>query len=73
MDRRSFFSFLPLAPAVVGASVVSEAQASEKPADSKYGTIQLRTGHGHVDMSIGRDGNLWLKTAKGQWKRVVTE
>ena len=27
----------------------------------------------HVTMSVGRDGNLWLKTATGDWKRVVTE
>ena len=26
-----------------------------------------------VSMSVGEDGNLWLKTAHGQWKRVVTE
>jgi hypothetical protein len=26
-----------------------------------------------VTMSVGEDGHLWLKTANGQWKRVVTE
>ena len=26
-----------------------------------------------VSMAVGNDGNLWLKTAKGDWKRVVTE
>jgi hypothetical protein len=26
-----------------------------------------------VSLSVGEDGNLWLKTAHGQWKRVVTE
>ena len=26
-----------------------------------------------VTMSIGEDGHLWIKTAYGQWKRVVTE
>lgn len=26
-----------------------------------------------VSMSVGEDGNLWLKTVKGQWKKVVTE
>ena len=26
-----------------------------------------------VSMGVGEDGNLWLKTAKGEWKRVVTE
>ena len=26
-----------------------------------------------VSMGVGEDGNLWLKTAKGEWKKVVTE
>ncbi len=26
-----------------------------------------------VSMAVGQDGNLWLKTATGEWKRVVTE
>ena len=26
-----------------------------------------------VSLSVGEDGNLWLKTAQGQWKRVMTE
>ena len=26
-----------------------------------------------VSMAVGKDGNLWLKTENGQWKRVVTE
>ena len=26
-----------------------------------------------VAMSVGQDGNLWLKTEDGIWKRVVTE
>jgi len=26
-----------------------------------------------VSMGVGEDGNLWLKTTKGEWKRVVTE
>ena len=29
--------------------------------------------HKHVSMSVGEDGHLWIKTAYGQWKRVVTE
>ena len=27
----------------------------------------------HVTMAVGRDGNLWLRSADGDWKRVVTE
>lgn len=26
-----------------------------------------------VSMAVGKDGNLWLKTEGGDWKRVVTE
>ena len=26
-----------------------------------------------ISMAVGEDGNLWLKTAKGEWKKVVTE
>ena len=29
--------------------------------------------HKQVSMSVGEDGHLWIKTAYGQWKRVVTE
>jgi hypothetical protein len=26
-----------------------------------------------VNMSVGKDGNLWIKTEDGHWKRIVTE
>jgi len=26
-----------------------------------------------VSMAVGDDGNLWVKSKDGQWKRVVTE
>lgn len=26
-----------------------------------------------VKMSVGQDGNLWMKTEDGPWKRIVTE
>jgi hypothetical protein len=26
-----------------------------------------------VSMAVGEDGNLWLKSKGGEWKRVVTE
>ena len=26
-----------------------------------------------VSMAVGRDGNLWMKTESGNWKRIVTE
>jgi hypothetical protein len=27
----------------------------------------------NLSMAVGDDGNLWLKTKNGEWKRVVTE
>lgn len=29
--------------------------------------------HKSVHMAVGRDGQLWLKTENGEWKRIVTE
>jgi hypothetical protein len=26
-----------------------------------------------LSMAVGKDGNLWLKSKGGEWKRVVTE
>lgn len=101
MDRRSFFGFLPLAPVIAGAAIVTQSQAEEKPADNNANTLRLMgmkkntkepyndrnammflgpcaskyviDEHTHVTMAVGRDGNLWLKSAEGDWKRVVTE
>jgi hypothetical protein len=98
MNRRKLFSFLPLAPVLAAAAVVTESQAEEKPADNNANTLRLMgmkkkskepyyndkaimyLGNNyipddttHVTMAVGRDGNLWLKSADGDWKRVVTE
>ncbi len=73
MNRREIFAFLPLAPALVGAAIVSESQADEKPVDPRQATLRLNVGHGSVSMSVGQDGNLWVKSKGGDWKRVVTE
>jgi hypothetical protein len=37
------------------------------------GTSTSHDPHKQVSMSVGEDGHLWIKTAYGQWKRVVTE
>jgi hypothetical protein len=29
--------------------------------------------HKQVAMAVGRDGDLWIKSDQGKWKRVVTE
>lgn len=40
---------------------------------------QIVLGHGiadpnkRVDMAVGRDGNLWLRSKDQEWKRIVTE
>ena len=98
MDRRKFFSFLPLGAVVAGAAIVSESNKEEKPADNNANTLRLMgmkknkepyfdnraimyLGNNnfvpddttHVTMAVGRDGNLWLRSADGDWKRVVTE
>lgn len=92
MDRRKLFAFLPLAPAIIGASIIKNSNEDEKPEDDMNGTIRIgfvkkreikssnmifsapELDHTrHVSMSVGKDGNLWLKTANGDWKRVVTE
>ncbi len=96
MNRRKLFSFLPLAPVLVGAAVVKESQGEEKPADDNANTLRLMgmkknpksydtntimvlggqyqvDDRSHVTMAVGQDGNLWLKSATGDWKRVVTE
>jgi hypothetical protein len=97
MNRRDLFGFLPLAPVLVAAAVISESQAEEKPADNNANTLRLMgmkknkepyyndkaimylgtpyevDDTTHVTMAVGRDGNLWLKSADGDWKRVVTE
>lgn len=72
MNRRELFPWLSLAPAVVGAAIISESQKDSKPED-RTATIQLRTNDTYISMSVGKDGNLWLRTAEGDWKKVVTE
>ena len=72
MNRRDFFPFLSLAPVLAAAAVVTESQAEEKPENNKQ-LLTLNLNNKNLHMSVGRDGNLWLKTATGDWKRVVTE
>jgi len=72
MNRRDLFSFLPWAPYLAGAAIVKEAQASERPQDNKQ-LLTLALNNKNLYMSVGRDGNLWLRSATGDWKRVVTE
>lgn len=36
---------------------------------TEVGTIETK----EVDMTVGKDGNLWVRTGDSKWKRVVTE
>ena len=72
MNRRKLFSFLPLTPVLASAVIIKEAQADEKPAGDRQ-LLTLNLNEKYLHMSVGKDGNLWLKTEKGDWKRVVTE
>ena len=88
MNRRSFFKFLPVAPLALvteGARAVSadgQPDASVHLQLNAYKKIENRPGVFNIRqpdvtrsvfMSVGQDGNLWLKTAKSEWKKVVTE
>lgn len=73
MNRRKFFRFLPVAPVIAGAVLVKEAQADEGPEEKHNNLIELRAGKGSIKLSVGRDGNLWIKPRDEDWKRVVTE
>lgn len=107
MDRRSFFSFVPLGPMVLAGAMISESQKEETPvggnsvrmlgckkrkrterpsfpltSSSDYSVVNngyvfdcdWETDYSKsITMSVGRDGNLWVKKHEGEWKRVVTE
>lgn len=72
MNRRELFPYLSLAPVLVAAAVVKEAQADEKPENDRN-LLSLHLNNKYLNMSVGKDGNLWLKPDGGDWKRVVTE
>jgi hypothetical protein len=40
---------------------------------SIFGNMPISDPNKLVSMAVGQDGNLWLKTIDGEWKRVVTE
>lgn len=97
MDRRAFFSFLPLAPVIAGAALAEEANKDYKPSGPvptlslqqanwrTDGKERMRVGSNgltfqptwsemeRVDLSVGKDGKLWIRSVGEDWKRVVTE
>lgn len=95
MNRRELFSFLPLAPVLVGAAIADEANKDHKP-ENAVPTLSLQQTTGgrealpvhsdnrltfnptfystnRVDLSVGKDGKLWIRSTGEDWKRVVTE
>ena len=46
----------------------------QKPTNSEYFLFtEQYEEYKQVSMAVGRDGNLWMKTEGGNWKRIVTE
>ena len=50
----------------------SKRYMNRDPNSLGYG-LPVADPHKKVSMSIGQDGNLWLKPMNGEWKKVVTE
>lgn len=76
MDRRAFFSFLPLAPVLAGAAIAEESNKDSKP-NGTVPTLSLYKdnmwGGDKLDLTIGKDSKLWIRSTGEDWKRVVTE
>lgn len=89
MNRRSFFKFLPVAPVVMIAEGARAATVDQEPTENIITLIpQKDVEHNtspntfrmierdpsrNLHISVGRDGNLWIKSVKdNMWKRVQT-
>ena len=57
--------------------LMSDGKGGMKWGPSPYSVSGLSMGETdatkQVSMAVGEDGNLWLKSKDGDWKRVVTE
>ena len=88
MNRRGLFGAFALSPFIAINAIAKERPTGEPDSEQTRivinGTKKSEPtvfGKFHADydpnkqvtMSVGEDGHLWLKTANGQWKRVVTE
>lgn len=83
-NRRRFFggiSVLGAAVICVGVPVASAsvvAMANRKnsqlnaPSDNTLATLRLHNASNFVDMSVGKDNMLWIKT-NNEWKRLAVE
>jgi hypothetical protein len=46
---------------------------TSRPPHSKFIQMAEVDADRALSMAVGKDGNLWLKSKGGEWKRVVTE
>lgn len=79
MNKRDFFKFLAVAPIAAPMTAVAMAREGDEP-ERNLLTLQMQndlwrvsSNDPRVDMSIGKDGQLWIRAHKDEWKRVVTE
>ena len=59
-------------------SLMSGTKPKPKPVDNnKFSVLQYNNDkyeeHKKVDLAVGKDGNLWIRSEKDDWKRIVTE
>lgn len=79
MNKRDFFKFLAVTPIAAPMTAVAMAREGDEPVRNLL-TLQMQndlwrvsSNDPKVDMSIGKDGQLWVRASGEQWKRVVTE
>lgn len=79
MNKRDFFKFLAVSPIAIPVTAIAMAREGDEP-ERNLLTLQMQkalwrpeTSDPQLDMSIGRDGELWVRSRGGEWKRVVTE
>lgn len=79
MNKRNFFKFLAVSPIAIPVTAIAMAREGDEPKRNLL-TLQMQndlwrvsSNDPRVDMSIGKDGQLWIRSSGEQWKRVVTE
>ena len=87
MNRRSFFKFLPVAPVVLIAEGARAATKDQEPdqniltlipskeIQNRPNSLMMREQDKSrtLNLSIGKDGNLWIKSVKDNvWKKLQT-
>jgi len=78
MNRRSFCKFLPAAPVVLmaeGARAASEYAPTDDSRGIKINASKKELPRARsATLSVGADGNLWLKNSSDDtWRKVMVE